>query len=173
MYMKVYEGVPDISDKICSAPLSPAPLLSLLLSALPTPSPRLSLLAPSVSRSLLSPPFSRTHFPPSSLSLLFPLPPLSPLPQSLSLSLLPLSPVSRSSPFMGISVIQIPIPILIIPIAYGGWPFAACPNPDTLSIEPDKLETPLFFLPGGLPPPGRPARADGRAGHPFLDALFL
>ena len=50
--------------------------------------------------------------------------------------------------------------------------FSACPNPDTLGIEPDKWETLLFFLPEGLPPPGPSARADGRAGHPCPDACF-
>ena len=49
----------------------------------------------------------------------------------------------------------------------GGWPFPACPNPDTLSIEPDKCEKHHFFLPGGLPPPGPPAREDGWAARPF------
>ena len=45
-------------------------------------------------------------------------------------------------------------------------------KPNTLSIEPDKWETPFVFLPGGLPPLGLLARADGRVRHQFLDAYF-
>ena len=55
---------------------------------------------------------------------------------------------------------------------YGGWPFAVCTNPDTLSIEPDEWDTCLFFLPGGLPPAEPPARADGRGTH-FLHIVFF
>ena len=32
--------------------------------------------------------------------------------------------------------------------------------------------TTLFFLPGGLPLPGPPARADGLVGDPFLGAFL-